>query len=140
MKITITYVQTSGNWELNIDGKIDEYQSHTDCLQIGIFDCCGCGMPEENLAYIRAGLELIADRGPESFGRSADREAWNKWWDEHEIAGLKLHGSQGAAYFFYYWADNLKLTEHGGSVPGWLTDKGNAVLELLRAWKPEKES
>ena len=139
MKITITYIQTTGNWELNIDGKIDEYASHADCLQIGLFDCCGCGMPEENLEYILGGLELIADRGPELHGPSADQEAWDKWWAQHRDWVVQHHGSMKAAYFFYYWADNLNLTEHGGSVPGWLTEKGNIVLELLRSWNSNRE-
>ena len=138
MKITIIRSLFTGNWELNIDGKTDEYFSHEDCLQIGLFNSCSCGMPEENLRYILGGLELIADRGPDTHGPKANKEAFDIWWDTHQAAVLKHHGSQGAAYFFYYWADNLNLTEHGGAVPGWLTEKGQIVLELLRAWNSSK--
>jgi len=34
-------------------------------------------------------------------------------------------------YFMWYWFDKEELTEHGGSVPGWLTKKGLGMLNKL---------
>lgn len=31
----------------------------------------------------------------------------------------------------WYWLDNKGYTEHGGSVPGWLTEEGWKLLEDL---------
>ena len=119
-----------GRWLLGED----EYDSETSLLQIGVFDCCACGMPEKNLEYILGALELIKDRGPESNKPLGKDTEWSLWWDQHKKDTIAHHGSEEPAYFFYYWADNQKLTEHGGSVPGWLTAKGEEVLKLLKAW------
>jgi len=123
-----------GRWLLGED----EYGSETSLLQIGVFDCCACGMPEENLEYILGALELISDLGPENKTPFGHDNEWSTWWDKHQADILKHHGSEKAAYFFYYWADNQKLTEHGGSVPGWLTDKGEEVLGYLKSWQERR--
>jgi hypothetical protein len=99
-----------------------------ELIQADDFGFCCCGCPDENLLYILAGMELIADR-PVDLKVSAD------FWKEKEKRVLALHGSRGAKWLFYYWLDSKELTEHGGSVPGWLTDRGRSVLERLRRWK-----
>ena len=131
MHYTLKYSINTGLWKLNDE----EYCDETLALQIGIFDCCACGMPEENLEYILGALELIADRGPESNKPFDKYSEWSLWWIQHKKDTIAHHGSEKAAYFFYYWADNQKLTEHGGSVPGRLTAKGEEVLKLLKEWK-----
>lgn len=102
-------------------------------LQTGILKFCACGCPEDNLDYILGGLELIAEKVPEG-----DRAAFVAWWEQHQTRVRTHFGSDGAAYFFYYWADKEGFTEHGGSVPGWLTDKGTDLLLMLRGAKDER--
>lgn len=90
---------------------------------------CHCGMPENNLLYILGGLEIIDEKRPD------DRTQFDAWWDAHTKREAAHFGNQSSAYFFYYWADKEGLTEHGGSVPGWLSDEGVALLTKLREWK-----
>lgn len=101
-------------------------------LQTGIFKFCGCGRPEDNLDYILGGLELIAEKPPQGY------DAFSAWFDKHQERVRAHFGSMKAAYFFYYWADKEDLTEHGGSVPGWLTDKGHDLMLMLRGAKDER--
>jgi hypothetical protein len=113
------------------DGYEDEdgcfYESALDLYQSHFFGFCGCGCNDDNIRYIRDGLQFIESliHGPD------DREKRDKWWVAMEMEGEEVFGNQQAKYFFYYWADKEGLTEHGGSVPGWLTEKGKMVLQDL---------
>jgi hypothetical protein len=98
-------------------------------LQSGILGFCCCGTVPENLRYISAGLELIGEKSPK--GSGDEWNAWYKGWRKRVDDHFK---SSAAEYFFFYWADKEKLTEHGGCVPGWLTDKGKDLLAMLREW------
>ncbi len=113
-------------WELRYDGV--QYEDALDLIQSGMLGMCGCGSRELNLAYIRGGLALINEPRPENCS-PAKANAW--WWEDYFERIKKYHGGEGQKYFFYYWTDTAGLTEHGGSVPGWLTDKGKEVLGLL---------
>lgn len=101
-------------------GCLHEYAE--DLLQAGILGFCCCGRPFESLSYIRRGLELIDER-----------EGHKKRLADH-------FQTDAAMYFFYYWCDKEELTEHGGSVPGWLTEKGSALLSLLRDFESAKNA
>ena len=104
------------------------YESALDLYQSHFFGFCGCGCNDDNIRYIRDGLSYIDSLmivGPEN------RAARNIWWEEMQMKGEEIFGNQQAKYFFYYWADKEGLTEHGGSVPGWLTEKGKMVLQDL---------
>jgi hypothetical protein len=92
---------------------------------------CACGAPELSAAYIRDGLTLI-DHPPAPEGR----EAFEAWYKVHKAACDLHFKSSGAEYFFYYWFDKEGLTEHGGSVPGWLLPKGEDLLRQLRELLP----
>ena len=109
------------------------HDSATDLLQCGILGFCGCGRPEENLLYVLGGLELIE----ELHTSLREHDAWEVWWPEYKARELAHFGNENAAYFFCYWCAEqpAELTEHGGSVPGWLTAKGRELLALLREWK-----
>jgi len=98
------------------------YESSEDFIQCEILGFCGCGNPECNLEFIMNGLKYINDPQPE------DRSKFDEWIED----GMKLFGSEGAKYFFFYWADKEGLAEHGGSVPGWLTEKGAQLLSDLK--------
>ncbi len=101
------------------------YESAEDFYQVEIFGFCGCGLPDENLEYIHDGLTHINDERPEG----AKHDEWYKKWVEE---GDVIFGNEFSRYFFFYWCDKQELTEHGGSVPGWLTDKGKRILFDLR--------
>lgn len=90
-----------------------------------VLDFCGCGSPEAALEWVARGLDLIQglrECGEDGRGWNAAYEAWEKRKREH-------FGSEGAEYFFWYWCDTNDLTEHGGSVPGWLSGRGYEVRE-----------
>jgi hypothetical protein len=95
--------------------EFDEGYTEVDYLQSTVFGFCGCGMPERNLRYILSGLEHV-------FGLSI-----------LEKEDKAFPGGEENKYFFFYWADKEGLTEHGSSVPGWLTERGKTVLTVLRA-------
>lgn len=101
------------------------YQTVEDIVQTGIFGFCGCGSQEDNLKYILEGLEYINWRLED---KTTDFN--NKLIQQNEI-----FGNEKAAYFFYYWCDKEELTEHGGSVPGWLSPKGKLLVSILKTLK-----
>lgn len=94
-----------------------------------LFGFCGCGCPDAALAYVRDAMRLVAMRGPEAF------EARSKWYKSVKQPAIDalFHGNRGAEYFMWYMLDSKELTEHGGSVPGWLTPLGESVLFDLNA-------
>lgn len=105
-----------------------DYEEAADVLQSGVLGFCGCGCPEKNLEYIRQALEIIDDPRPKW---SDEHKSWEAWWPIHKEKVRAHFGNDQSAYFFYYWAAKNDLTEHGGSVPGWLSDKGRTLLKLL---------
>jgi len=118
---------------MNIDKFKEEDGSYTDEVGIyyedaesfiatGILGFCGCGCPDDALYYVRDCLHHVNE---------IKEKVWeNKiTFEEHQANGKKIFSSVGAEYFAYYFLDNKELTEHGSSVPGWLTQKGIEVLE-----------
>jgi len=102
------------------------YDNEEELLQCGVFGFCGCGLPEDNLKYIRDGLHHINNLRLQVHTKKCTFENWKK-------DGIEIFGNKSAEYFFYYWADTQELSEHGGSVPGWLTEKGEQILNDLDA-------
>lgn len=93
-----------------------------DTLQ-DIFGHCGCGFPEESQKFIRDVLQHIDHL---SNGLKTIEEGLS-FFDNHI----------GLAYTMYYIFDKYELTEHGSSVPGWLTEKGKKVLDQLNELYPD---
>jgi hypothetical protein len=89
-----------------------------DFIQIYVLGFCGCGMPDMVIDLIRKALELIKERV-------------NLDYEELRKKELELFKNDNIAYFVYYFLDSKGLTEHGSSVPGWLTNKGEELLEDL---------
>lgn len=83
----------------------------------GDLNFCTCGRPEESLQWLRDILYHVDCRKTLSY------EDW-------VTQGEKI-GSSNSLYFTYYFLDLNKLTEHGGGVPGWLTEKGKELLKVL---------
>ena len=81
---------------------------------------CGCGCPEEAISFLLELLELCP--------LYDNREPFEK-----------LIPNEGLQYLTLYTLDHFDLIEHGTSVRGsWLTDKGKAILELLRNEKDDE--
>jgi hypothetical protein len=92
---------------------------------------CACGAPDLALDYVRRVLKNVKRIKEE--GWESDDEAWDVWWKTVYLPSVDelFHGDKGAEYLVYYLLDAKGLLEHGGSVPGWLTDLGEAVLADL---------
>ena len=93
---------------------------------------CGCGLPSAALDYIYGAMEIMG-----RFDSNKSTEEWVAIHDELD----KYFNSVGEAYFVYYFLNSWKnkLAEHGGSVPGWLTEYGHEVLAMLDEYRAERE-
>lgn len=90
----------------------------------GFLDFCGCGDPAASdlfLLSVLESLENIETRMSES-------------------VEAPFGGNEGFMYFVFYTLDKMGLTDHGGCVPGWLTEKGRDALEMLREIRGELEA
>lgn len=88
---------------------------------------CLCGNPEAVLGMLLRLLRWIdTDLGKPGPNWSDVVSSWRAQFTE-------WCPDQGTQYFLLYWLDHhaQDLTEHGGSVPGWLTKKGKDLLEAL---------
>lgn len=112
-----------------------EYDDATEFLTSAVLDFCSCGDPESAMVYVRDVLKLLDDRNiamseyyenHPGIPDSGATELWDHWKEKFTKV---FHGNRGLEYFVYYFLDNKGFTEHGGSVPGWLTDKGREFIE-----------
>jgi hypothetical protein len=111
----------------------NEGVSHPDkeSFICSLFGFCSCGLPAAALDYIYGVLEIMG-----RFNSSGPSETWEETHDELD----KHFNSVGEAYFVYYFLNSwkIKMAEHGWSVPGWLTDFGRDVLEMLKEYRAER--
>lgn len=114
-------------WNIT-DSDGTNYENLVQFITIGCLGFCGCGMPEEVLDYVKTGLELINEKPPENCN---PREEWNRWHKAHRARCDEHFKIQAGEYLFYYFCNFHGLTEHGGSVPGWLTGKEKKLLDLI---------
>lgn len=76
---------------------------------------CGCGSPESALEALHKILRCLP-----------------LYERDNQEAFEKLVPDDGVQYFILYVLDEMKLTEHGGSVGGcWLDDRGKDLLGAL---------
>lgn len=112
---------------------VDKNECHSDSLedflQSSCLGFCCCGVPEGNLKYIKIGLQIL----------NRDMYNWPEYGEWHKTV-LDHFKSDLAADFFWYWTDKEKLSEHGGCIPGWLTEKGKELLGLLEDLNQEEPS
>jgi hypothetical protein len=101
------------------------HETAEDALS-SVFGFCGCGAPELALAYM--GRVMRAIQNLQGDGSFEDRHAAYE-----EASNALFHGDDGARYVAYYLLAERGLTEHGGSVPGWLSDRGVGVLFDIEA-------
>jgi hypothetical protein len=92
-----------------------------------------CGQPEVALLYVKSGLALLDDLKNKVWEDQESYDGWAQRCQSH-------FGSSGSEYFFWYWLYANGWSEHGGAVPGWLTDEGELLLALLREWAASAES
>lgn len=99
------YKQSDG-WYKEDDGC--EHETARDFIQCGILGHCGCGVPDDSLIFIKDQLIIIEKGYPFDVGFTP------------------------LQYTLWYMFDKYGLTEHGTSLPGWLTQKGEELLSDLR--------
>jgi hypothetical protein len=95
----------------------------SDFMQSGMLGFCCCGNPDASLSLVRDVLRHISNL--KEFVWSGKRT-----YEEWDAAGKAICDGR-AMYFLYYFLDAKGWTEHGGSVPGWLTADGYEILEDL---------
>lgn len=94
-----------------------------------ILGFCGCGQPLEALKYILNIMRWIKVNS--ELNNASIYDSIKKAQEHWKELDLIFNGNDGAKYFALYRLSDLDLTEHGGSVPGWLTEKGFLWLEAL---------
>jgi hypothetical protein len=108
------------------DGYIDDNGAHHETadmvIQTGMLGFCGCGSPDENVSLLGKVLRLINSRQELTY-------------DEWIIKVREVLPNGDIEYFMWYWLDKEEYTEHGGSVPGWLTPKGEQLLSDIEQWE-----
>jgi len=100
------------------------YKDAESFLQTKILGFCGCCLPNLSLKHTQIALRQVYNLNTLVHNK---KQTWDEWKSENE----KLLGNENSVYFMWYWLDTKELTEHGGSVPGWLTPKGKELLEDL---------
>jgi len=114
------------------------YTLYEDYLTTGVCEFCGCGCPDEALKYVAEALKLVAWRKDYVWAKDISKKEMDKRFHEWQTACKNVFGSTGAEYFMWYWLDNQGLTQHGSSVPGWLTDKGEKLLVNINLLNNER--
>lgn len=99
------------------------WENATDFLHGYVLDFCCCGSPEDALSFVRDALRSVANLKEKVWAKT---QAYADWSQETDA---KL--GEAGAWFMFYFLDSKRLTEHGGSVPGWLTPEGERLLEDL---------
>lgn len=77
---------------------------------------CGCGYRDAVLGLLRTAM------------RRLNKNGYEKGWYDAAVTEL---GGEAQAYLVWYLLDREGWTEHGSSVPGWLTVEGEEMLEKL---------
>lgn len=104
------------------------YDDAQEFIQTAILGFCGCGDPAASQTYLRDVLQFIREV------HENEEENWDVPWKR--LDGF-FH-SVGERYTVFYLLDDKGLTEHGSSVPGWLTPKGRELLEDLNELYPRE--
>ena len=108
-------------------------------INVDVLGFCGCADPETNVYLVRDGLSLIAQLRQSWWGLDDTMEqrlTKQQATRELEEKLTQLFGNEASKQFFYYWAHSKGYTDHGSSIPGWLTERGEALLKLLNVVNP----
>ena len=113
----------------------DEDDGTSEMLQDNIWsalDLCGCGNHALTLEFISEGMRILKITDDDD-----SDEGWTRKWEEQKKFESKY---QGGALLLWYFLTNMGFAEHGGSIPGWLTDSGRFMFEKITEWKHRKLS
>ena len=99
----------------------EEYLGHQ-------FSFCGCGCPEKALLFMRDVFHTLDTKGGSTKEWEERFKRQNEFWKSIP---------DGLMYIIWYLLDDKGFTEHGGSVPGWLTDKGLTMMHDLDVYAGE---
>lgn len=83
---------------------------------------CGCGS-DNKYDFLAKFLGVLDAKG---------------WKDE--VRALVVADSEGAAELLMHWASENDITEHGTSVPGWVSGRGREFLRRYAEWTKRIES
>jgi hypothetical protein len=127
MKIDKFKCPESGDY---IDPSGCHWEDAESFLQGYVLGFCCCGDPSSSLDLVRGALRLIDERSkaPDFFTHREDNKLW---WEKHHEDEFKFFGNTQSRWFVYYFLASKNLTDHGGSVPGWLTEEGRDLLSDL---------
>jgi len=110
------------------DGYYDEnncfYENAESLLQAKILGFCDCGDSILSLKHTQIALRQVSNLKELVWER---KQTWEEWYR----INIELLGNENSVYFMWYWLDSKGFTEHGSSVPGWLTTKGQSLLADL---------
>ena len=99
---------------------------------------CGCGCTEEALDLLWWMLEYCVTKYS---GLGRESVEYDSVAGQYRQFREYLEGRHvGMAYALWYALSTLDLTEHGGSVPGWLTGKGAAAVRYLRVFGSDTDN
>ena len=119
------------DWACYLDSDGVGHGSDLVSVMMTIIGFCGCGQPDSVLEMMRDGMELMSDEWRETHEEA--RKDHRVYFAELQKRQLEIFGNWAMADFFWHWLDANDLSEHGGSVPGWLTKSGHDLLEDIRA-------
>ena len=111
-----------------------EYPNEVQNFYYKTLKWCGCGNPENALAFMRDVMEVMRKRSEENMAESPFVSHGDSNWMKRtrELDAMLGDGALGLSYL--YVLDAHGLTEHGGSIGGsWLTHEGERVLALLKS-------
>lgn len=104
----------------------------------GMLGFCGCGNPTAALEFIGKVLHHV-DWVAENL-HPFKGEEWDVARARHKANGSAIFGpTEGVDYFVYYVLTEKRFLEHGGSVPGWLTESGHMLMALIDEWRELEE-
>jgi hypothetical protein len=98
----------------------------------GKMQWCGCGEPNGAMELLGEVLEVLA------WKFDLKTEIWESFYARYsdkleQLVRYKTDYRLACTYF--YILESAELTEHGGSVPGWLTDEGEELLKNIHLSK-----
>ncbi len=103
-----------------------------ELLNCSVLNHCGCGCNQSNLELIYHLLKYqkeLFDNDYKNYKKS----------QEKLIFYIKSHAEE-VLQFIWYQLNELEILEHGGSIPGWLSDKGKHFFDLLEQYILAKEN
>lgn len=116
------------------------YENLIDELWFGKMNFCGCGNPEAVLIRMRDTMRAMKNRS--DYWRS--KRGVPMFYDDPETKRLcqEINSSAGSddasRYMTFYLLDAAGIEEHGGAVPGWLTEYGETILEFMEGHEPSE--